>query len=105
MALPESGPIRMSQIKTELGSSSNSLRNYSAAAGKSAPDAMSEFYGYGECITYTLYNPDANYDVLYDYIPCNSSERVYDSVGAGRTVSFDAREGSVGGGGGGILTP
>lgn len=46
MALPTSGPISISQIKTELGSGSNSLRALSAAAGKSTPDAMSEFYGY-----------------------------------------------------------
>ena len=46
MALQSSGAISISQIKTELGSSSNSLRTLSAAAGKSAPDAMSEFYGY-----------------------------------------------------------
>jgi hypothetical protein len=46
MALQTSGAISISQIKTELGSSSNSLRTLSAAAGKSTPDAMSEFYGY-----------------------------------------------------------
>jgi len=46
MALQSSGAISISQIKTELGSSSNSLRTLSAAAGKSTPDAMSEFYGY-----------------------------------------------------------
>jgi plastocyanin len=46
MPLSGTGPIKMSQIKTELGSSSNSLRTYSAAAGKSAPDVMSEFFGY-----------------------------------------------------------
>jgi hypothetical protein len=46
MALQTSGAISISQIKTELGSSSNSLRALSAAAGKSTPDAMSEFYGY-----------------------------------------------------------
>lgn len=46
MALQGSGAISISQIKTELGSSSNSLRALSAAAGKSAPDSMSEFYGY-----------------------------------------------------------
>jgi hypothetical protein len=46
MALQTSGAISISQIKTELGSSSNSLRALSDAAGKSAPDAMSEFYGY-----------------------------------------------------------
>ena len=46
MALQTSGAISISQIKTELGSSSNSLRALSAAAGKSTPDAMSEFYGF-----------------------------------------------------------
>lgn len=46
MALQSSGPISFSQIKTELTSSSNSLRALSAAAGFSSPDAVSEFYGY-----------------------------------------------------------
>jgi len=46
MTLQSSGAISISQIKAELGSSSNSLRDLSAAAGKSTPDAMSEFYGY-----------------------------------------------------------
>ena len=46
MALQSSGAISISQIKTELGSSSNSLRALSATAGFSTPDAMSEFYGY-----------------------------------------------------------
>jgi len=53
MALQGSGAISLSQIKTELNSSSNSLRTLSAAAGKSTPDAMSEFYGYtGALLTY-----------------------------------------------------
>lgn len=46
MALQTSGAISISQIKTELGISDNSLRALSSAAGKSTPDAMSEFYGY-----------------------------------------------------------
>ena len=46
MPLQSSGAISISQIRTELGSSSYSLRTLSAAAGKSTPDAMSEFYGY-----------------------------------------------------------
>ena len=46
MALPSSGAISISQIRTELGSTSGSLRTLSAAAGKTTPDAMSEFYGY-----------------------------------------------------------
>ena len=51
MPLSGTGPIKMSQIKTELGSTSNSLRAYSAAAGKSAPDVMSEFFGYSSATT------------------------------------------------------
>lgn len=50
MALQSSGPISISNIKAELGSSSNSLRALSAAAGKSTPDAMSEFYGFSSLI-------------------------------------------------------
>ena len=46
MALQSSGAISVGQIRTELGSSSGSIRTLSAAAGKSIPDAMSEFYGY-----------------------------------------------------------
>lgn len=46
MALQSSGQINISDIQAELGSSSGSLRTLSAAAGFSAPDAMSEFYGY-----------------------------------------------------------
>ena len=46
MALQSSGPISISQIKTELGSASNSLRTLSSQAGFSTPDAMSEFYNY-----------------------------------------------------------
>ena len=46
MALPTSGPLSISAIRTELGSTSGSLRTLSAAAGFSTPDSMSEFYGY-----------------------------------------------------------
>lgn len=46
MTLQSSGAISISQIKSELGSSLNSLRSLSALAGKSTPDAMSEFYGF-----------------------------------------------------------
>jgi hypothetical protein len=51
MALPSSGTLSMSQIKTELGSSNNSLRALSAQVGFSTPDAISEFYGYGAVYT------------------------------------------------------
>jgi hypothetical protein len=52
MALPSSGPISINDIYTELfngnccESYSYSLRDLSACAGFSSPDAMSEFYGY-----------------------------------------------------------
>ena len=46
MALPSSGQISISQIRTELGTSDGSLRNLSSLAGFSTPDAMSEFYSY-----------------------------------------------------------
>tara|TARA_R100001443_G_C3337012_1_gene173662 strand:+ start:274 stop:762 length:489 start_codon:yes stop_codon:yes gene_type:complete len=46
MALQSSGAISMSEIGTELSNASRSLRTLSAAAGKSTPDSMSEFYSY-----------------------------------------------------------
>jgi hypothetical protein len=47
MALPGPGnPLSINQIRTELGSSSGSLRALSALAGFSTPDAISDFYGY-----------------------------------------------------------
>ena len=57
MALPTSGPLSISAIRTELGSSSGSLRTLSAAAGKSTPDSISEFYGY------SAFNPRDYFDV------------------------------------------
>lgn len=50
MALPSSGPLGIGAIRTELGSSSGSLRALSALAGFSTPDAISEFYGYSPAV-------------------------------------------------------
>jgi hypothetical protein len=65
MALPSSGPLSMSQIRAELvnsgigeniPSTAYGLRALSAAAGKSTPDGMDEFYGYSAGgVTYTAY--------------------------------------------------
>ena len=52
MALQGSGALSISQIRTELGNASYSLRTLSAAAGKSTPDSMSEFYGYSNATTF-----------------------------------------------------
>lgn len=65
MALQSSGAIKISEIKAELGSSSNSLRTLSAAAGFSTPDAMSEFYGYSNAPANTHYYSN---DGINDYI-------------------------------------
>lgn len=55
MSLPSSGPLSINQIRTELGSGSYSLRTLSSAAGKSTPDAISEFYGYSAAPQYYSY--------------------------------------------------
>jgi len=52
MTLQTSGPISIGNIRTELGSSSGSLRTLSALAGKSTPDAISEFYGFSAATEY-----------------------------------------------------
>jgi hypothetical protein len=64
MALQSSGQISIGDIRTEIGSSSGSLRTLSAAASKSTPDAISEFYGYSHSST-------------------NSATLYYDSNGCG----------------------
>ena len=81
MALPSSGSISISQIKTELGSSSNSLRTLSSQADqpKSSPDGMSEFRGYVQTQYKTATNPSSyisrtyangtrNMSVTYQYL-------------------------------------
>jgi uncharacterized protein YqkB len=59
MALQSSGSISISQIKSEVGGSSSSLRSLSNAAGKSAPDGMQEFYGYSH-VTLTSFSASIN---------------------------------------------
>lgn len=56
MALPASGVLSLGDIAGELtvSLSNVSLRSMSNTAGKSTPDAVSEFYGYS-AITYTYY--------------------------------------------------
>lgn len=48
MALPASGPLTISAIRTEINNSTTySLRNLSLYSNKTSPDAMSDFYSYG----------------------------------------------------------
>ncbi len=85
MALQSSGAISISQIRTELGSSSYSLRTLSAAAGFSTPDAMSEFYGYAsESMTGVTGTAMDAYESGYDwYCGCSEIITVYQTT-AGR---------------------
>jgi len=53
MALPTSGPLSIDQIRAILSTSSGSLRYLSSLAGKSTPDAISEFYGYSPPVSCT----------------------------------------------------
>ncbi len=57
MALPSSGPLSIGDIRNEQVNnggfaSSYSLRQLSSNAGKSTPDAISEFYGYSAGFLY-----------------------------------------------------
>jgi hypothetical protein len=72
MALQSSGAISISQIKTELGSSSNSLRTLSAAAGFTTPDSMSEFYGYSNAKYYWDLSNDIKWGSAQD-LPVQSN--------------------------------
>lgn len=71
MPLQASGPISISQIRTELINVSTlySLRALSAAANKTSPDAMSEFYGYSACTPAGTYYTQfcSGYNLYYTY--------------------------------------
>jgi len=56
MALQSSGTISIDNIRTELGQAqaNSSLRTLSSLAGKSTPDAMSEFHGFSASTEYTF---------------------------------------------------
>jgi len=72
MALQSSGAISINDIKTELGSSSGSLATLSTAAGKSAPHAMSEFYGYSNAKYYWDLSNDIKWNNAQD-LPVQSN--------------------------------
>jgi len=66
MALQSSGQISLNDIKTELGAASTnvSLRAMSSTAGKAAPDAISEFYGYANYSNTKYYANDGSGDYI-----------------------------------------
>lgn len=58
MALPSSGPLSISQIRTELSANTGSLRSLSSMASKGTPDSISEFYGFNASNVAVYYNND-----------------------------------------------
>ncbi|CAB4154009.1 hypothetical protein UFOVP638_47 [uncultured Caudovirales phage] len=88
MALPSSGTLSISQIRTELGSSSGSLRTLSGLAGKSTPDAISEFYGYA--------NNSITFSSSYSYTGTTSASYSGTVTIVGSTATFNARSTSTG---------
>ena len=69
MPLPSSPPLLASQIKTELGTTANSLIDMGIIAGFSAPYLMSSFLGYSHS---TWVNDFAlDYDGVNDYVRGN----------------------------------
>ena len=80
MALQSSGAISIDNIRTELsqGQANSSLRTLSSLAGKSTPDAMSEFYGYSNvtATAYTIKGGDAGAGYEQPYDACEGYEDV-----------------------------
>ena len=90
MALQGSGGcISISQIRTELGSASYSLRTLSAAAGKSSPDSMSEFFGYSATVSaYQYGSPFMLFDFGATSNYSNSGTQITDLSGNGNHGVF-----------------
>lgn len=102
MTLQSSGAISISQIKSELGSSLNSLRSLSALAGKSAPDAISEFYGFNNTpvsYTYSIIAYNGYTTVQGNYTSpsggVNSFSFYNNSPGGGIVGTVCARDGAI----------
>jgi hypothetical protein len=90
MPLQSSGPIKMSEIKDFLGSSSNSLRDYSAAAKAATgdakfdtPDSLGEFYSYAGATTTTTLPPITFTSIGVSCIMYEGSGRIEITVSGG----------------------
>jgi len=83
MALPSSGPLSLNQIGVALSTTNYSLRAMSALAGKSAPDSISEFYGYNPAPPsyYQYGSPFMLFDFSYSAAYGNSGTQITDLSG------------------------
>jgi hypothetical protein len=97
MALPTSGPLAISQIRAILSTSSGSLRYLSSLAGKSTPDAISEFYGYNPAQPCSVIWYNTSYSSSFSCtlsISVNGTQRVWDYVaGDGHFGSLTINQG------------
>jgi len=87
MALPSSGPLSIAAIRNEEVNnggfaSSYSLRQLSSNAGKSTPDAISEFYGYSAAtnVDIAVYIPSYMGCYNYYYFAATSMQNVNTNV-------------------------
>ena len=93
----------MLAIKTKLGSSSNSLRDYSAARGLTEPDSMLEFDtwlggggGAGGCECYRVTNEGGRNDggITFTYNRCSDGNLSSLLVGPGSSRTVCVRSGT-----------
>ena len=82
MALPSSGPLSINDIRNALGTGNGSLRYLSSLAGKSTPDAISEFYGYSPThdVYINFYYPSYVGCYNYYYFAATSNEALSTSL-------------------------
>ncbi len=83
MALQSSGTISIDDIRTELGLTSGpySLGSMSDSVGFSAPDAISDFYGYNSA--YTTFNCSDRYSNNTQACASLSTSNTYSHDGSG----------------------
>jgi peptidoglycan hydrolase-like amidase len=91
MALPTSGALSISMIRTELGQTAGSLGFLSSSVGKSTPHSISEVYGYS--------NAPANsvtFSSSFSYTGSGSGSYSGTVTIVGATATFNARSTSTG---------
>jgi hypothetical protein len=86
----------MLAIKTKLGSSSNSLRQYSASRSLSIPDSMLEFDAWlnPTCECLTVYNEDGARNIVFQYYRCSDGNLASLNVAAGANRNVCVQNGT-----------
>jgi hypothetical protein len=110
MSLQSSGPISFEDLNTDRGIGATTQLDLNTAAiaygiGDTPPHRMDEFYGRGKCVSYVVANPDANYDVIVYYLPCDSAgtageDYIRYDLGPGGNFYVFAQENKISAGGG-----